>query len=214
MSARLNAFRFVGGHPALDFTNTLSGRVRAVPVDHLTNYHVFREWTNVAGLQRRFGRFAPAGARSRAAARLLARARDVRELLYMLLSSIARGAAPDPLVLTRFSEALGQASRHLRLTPHRRGPMTWSIDPRAGLAAPLSAVVWSAAELLTSADVGRVRECDAATCSWLFLDTTRNRSRRWCEAAVCGNRQRVRDHYRRQRRLTRQAVELRRGEPR
>ncbi len=203
---RTSGLKFVGGHPALDFANTVSGRARGTPLDHLGDYDAFRAWTKGAGLQRRFGPFPVAGTRGREAARLMARVRDVRELLYRLLSSSAGGVPPDPQVLKGFSEALRHATRHMRLTPHRRAPMTWSVDPRAGLVAPLAAVVWSAAELLASDDARLVRECRSATCSWLFLDTTRNRSRRWCEARVCGNRQRVREHYRRQRKRNRPAL--------
>ena len=50
----------------------------------------------------------------------------------------------------------------------------------------------SAAELLTSASMEQVRACDADTCRWLFLDTSRNHTRRWCDMKVCGNRMKAR----------------------
>jgi predicted RNA-binding Zn ribbon-like protein len=53
-------------------------------------------------------------------------------------------------------------------------------------------VLRSAAELLTSDRMDRVRLCSAEDCDWLFLDSSRNRSRRWCDMAVCGNRSKVR----------------------
>jgi predicted RNA-binding Zn ribbon-like protein len=64
--------------------------------------------------------------------------------------------------------------------------------------APLWGVTRSAADLLTS-DTERplVRECSAEDCHWLFLDTTRNRSRQWCSMKSCGNRQKARRHYQR-----------------
>jgi predicted RNA-binding Zn ribbon-like protein len=65
----------------------------------------------------------------------------------------------------------------------------------------LDRVLWpvarSAAELLTSDDLAAVRECAAPDCRWLFLDRSRNRSRRWCAMATCGNRSKARRHYRR-----------------
>src|SRR5690606_34555848 len=67
----------------------------------------------------------------------------------------------------------------------------------------LDQVLWpvavSAAELLTSADRERVKECAADTCNWLFLDMSRNRSRRWCDMKECGNRAKARRFYKRQR---------------
>ena len=50
----------------------------------------------------------------------------------------------------------------------------------------------SAVDLLTSPDVERVRTCAAAACAWLFLDTTKNRARCWCDMKTCGNREKVR----------------------
>ena len=60
------------------------------------------------------------------------------------------------------------------------------------LARPLWPLALSAGDLLTSADRERVKECAADNCSWLFLDMSRNRSRRWCDMAVCGNRAKAR----------------------
>jgi predicted RNA-binding Zn ribbon-like protein len=68
----------------------------------------------------------------------------------------------------------------------------------------LDRVLWpavvSAAELLTSDDLGRVRECASERCAWLFLDRSKNQSRRWCDMTVCGNRSKARRHYSRLRR--------------
>ncbi|MCB0153982.1 MAG: CGNR zinc finger domain-containing protein, partial [Anaerolineae bacterium] len=55
----------------------------------------------------------------------------------------------------------------------------------------------SAAELLTSDRLNRVGQCAGESCGWLFLDTTRNHSRRWCEMEHCGNRAKAKRHYRR-----------------
>jgi len=56
----------------------------------------------------------------------------------------------------------------------------------------LEAILWpiagSAGELLTSDDLGRVRQCGGKTCRWMFVDRSKNRSRRWCDMKVCGNR--------------------------
>jgi predicted RNA-binding Zn ribbon-like protein len=56
-------------------------------------------------------------------------------------------------------------------------------------------VARSAADLLTSQEQSRVRECAASDCGWLFLDLSRNRSRRWCDMETCGNRTKARRHY-------------------
>lgn len=56
-----------------------------------------------------------------------------------------------------------------------------------------TAVALSALSLLP--EVHRIRIC--LNCHWLFVDRSRNRSRRWCDMAVCGNRQKAMRHYRR-----------------
>jgi predicted RNA-binding Zn ribbon-like protein len=60
-------------------------------------------------------------------------------------------------------------------------------------------VLWpialSAADLLASEKLGSVRRCAGDNCAWLFLDESRNHSRRWCDMKICGNRQKARRHY-------------------
>src|SRR6267154_2752857 len=71
----------------------------------------------------------------------------------------------------------------------------WSLDPSAAaLDAAMQPLVESAVNLLTSAKLERLRRCGNSTCYWLFVDETRNHSRRWCEMASCGNVLKVRRH--------------------
>ena len=67
----------------------------------------------------------------------------------------------------------------------------------------LDSALWpiadSAAKLLTSPDRKRIKECASNNCLWLFLDTTKNHKRRWCDMKSCGNRAKVREHRRRKR---------------
>jgi predicted RNA-binding Zn ribbon-like protein len=88
---------------------------------------------------------------------------------------------------------------HLRVTPAKTGfTWTWHNEPGA-LDVMLWPVVQSAGELLTSAQIVQVRECAGDTCSWLFLDTSKNHSRRWCDMKDCGNRAKAKRHYARSR---------------
>ena len=52
-------------------------------------------------------------------------------------------------------------------------------------------VALAATELLAGDHLHRVRECEGRNCGWLFLDTTRNGTRRWCTAEECGSLARV-----------------------
>jgi predicted RNA-binding Zn ribbon-like protein len=104
--------------------------------------------------------------------------------------------------LRTLNRAIGRAMSHAGLTPSR-GRFEWSW-PEAPL--DLDRVSWwvarSAAELLTSPDLTFVRECAGYDCGWLFMDTTKNRSRRWCNMSTCGNRAKGRRHYERRRAAT------------
>jgi predicted RNA-binding Zn ribbon-like protein len=49
-------------------------------------------------------------------------------------------------------------------------------------------IVEAALDVLLTADLSRVHRCPVAEggCGWLFLDQSRNGSRRWCRMADCG----------------------------
>ena len=192
-------FELSGGALCLDFANTWGDRERPEE-DKLRDYPDLLAFARQTGMltaaeaARLAGR---AGREPREAAAALARAVELRETLYRIFSSAAIGRGPEAADLERLNAALPEALSHLRLEP--RGTeliWTWaaSDDP---LEAPLWPVVRSAAELLTSEERRRVRECGGGACTWLFLDHSRNRSRRWCSMETCGNRAKARRHYRR-----------------
>lgn len=194
-------FELSGGALCLDFANTWGDRARPES-DRLRSHADLLAFAAQAGLatprelaaQRRLGA-RDAGA----AASALARARGLREALYALFSARAAGRGASRADLARLNAALGAALGELKVEP-REGGFGWTWErPGDPLTAALRPIARSAAELLVSPDLERVRECDGATCSWLFLDSSRNRSRRWCSMESCGNRAKARRHYRRRR---------------
>jgi len=190
----------VGGSLALDFVNTLDWRLRARPVELLAGFPDLLRWGRSAGA---LGRAEAARLRvwgeshPRAAARALAEAIELREAIAAVFQGTLGGGTPPPGPLARLAAACRTAWR-ARTLRAGRGPATWAwregvLEPhRAAWAAALDA-----ARLLTSAECRRVRQCGDAECGWLFLDTSRNRSRRWCSMQSCGNRNKVRRFYRR-----------------
>jgi predicted RNA-binding Zn ribbon-like protein len=114
------------------------------------------------------------------------------------LTSLANGK-PVPEDASRvLSREVQQASCHRALISARTG-FRWNWKGDRTLRSLVHRTAWSIADLLTSDRLDRLHVCDAPGCSWLFLDTTRNHSRRWCDPRTCGNRVRVRRHYRRYR---------------
>ena len=195
-------FQFIGGHACLDFINTLSQRLHEHPQDHLSGYDDLVRWTRQVSLishptaeqlQER------AAGDPNAGLAVLTRAQRLREALYGIFSAIAVGDSPPIESFEILNAEISRTFPHMRL---EYGDQTvgWASDDTSSLDSPLRAIVRVATELLVSSSLARVHECDAEKCSWLFLDSTRNRSRRWCDAKACGNRERVKRHYWRHRR--------------
>jgi predicted RNA-binding Zn ribbon-like protein len=137
-----------------------------------------------------------------AAAAALERAIAVREAIYRIFSATAHGRAPDAGDLATMNGALAEALAHLRLVRTSEG-FGWGWLGDRGREMALDRVLWpvvrAAAELFTSKELDRVKECANDPCGWLFLDVSRNRSRRWCSMESCGNRMKARRHYQRRR---------------
>ena len=127
---------------------------------------------------------------------VLQASRELREILFRIFSTVACGETPSDEELSRLNAFLARALGSARVAK-REGGYAIEFDTRGTLDGMLPSVVWSAAELLRSGDLARVKICRDENCGWLFVDESKNRSRRWCEMSDCGNRAKARRHYRR-----------------
>jgi predicted RNA-binding Zn ribbon-like protein len=196
------ALKLVGGRLSLDFANTIDWHESEDPADHLSDYGALLDWSEHAGTlaaaQAQALRHG-AAAEPEAAQAVLARAVALREALYRVFLAVTAGTPPAPDDMRLVNEELARALRHLQLAFAGEG-MSWRWPQgEDALERVLWPLVRDAADLLTSEQVERVKRCDGHHCSWLFLDTSRNRSRRWCSMEDCGNRAKARRYYRRQR---------------
>ena len=190
----------VGGNPALDFVNTLDWRLRPEPTEGLHAYTDVLHWSWSAGLLS-----APethrllewALAHPRQAAQELAQAKRLREALAALFANARDAKRLGETSLTFLNAAIreGGAKRGLR-SAGQSAEWTWQDDPPSPRR-PVWAVAAEAARVLTSSDRERIRQCRDDECGWFFLDTSRNRNRRWCSMQTCGNRNKARTFYRR-----------------
>jgi predicted RNA-binding Zn ribbon-like protein len=193
---------FIGGRLCLDFANTVDWRTRSEPEELLHDYGGLLDWGVRAGAlspAEKRGLAAAAEQDPRAAAVAFERALALREAFYRSVLAHAHGETPPErdvaLVVRFYAEAVGNAQLRPDVPAHE-----WTFGESAGdLDRPWWPVAVSAVELLTSAELGRVHECEGRGCGWLFLDESRSRTRRWCSAAGCGNRERVRRYYERTR---------------
>ena len=190
-------FEFTGGRLCLDFTNTL-GDSRARPIERLKSYQDLVAWGEQAGvLTEGEARLLPRIAERHpwAASRTVKEAVALREAIYRIISSVIDGSPAAQSDFATLNGALSRALDRLQVTTGSRG-FGWSwADSGEALDRMLWPVVRSAADLLVSEDAKRVRRCSGQNCDWLFLDTSRNHSRRWCDMRGCGNREKARRHY-------------------
>lgn len=195
-------FEWVGGSPALDFTNTVSWTTPDRTNERFGSYADLLRWSGQAGLAdpgevRSLGR--RAAARPREADRVFDRALELRDALHHAFGAQATGSDPDGAAVDRLNEFLGRALERLRLGGGGAGGWLWGWSAREELERPLWRVAWSAAQLLTSEELPLLKRCAADQCGWVFLDRSRNHARRWCDMKVCGNNEKARRFYRRKR---------------
>ena len=192
-------FEFSGGRLCLDFTNTM-GDSRAHPNEKLLSYGHLVAWGQQAGILTE-----PAARqlmkeglrRPEDADKALRYAIELRETLYRIFSAIIDKGTPQHADLEVLNGALSRAMTHLRVSQPATGfAWEWAPDPEA-LDRMLWPVIQSAADVLHSGEIARVRRCGGRDCDWLFLDTSRNHSRRWCDMSSCGNRAKARRYYER-----------------
>jgi len=126
---------------------------------------------------------------------VLKRALLLRESLYQLLSALAAARRVSGKLLEGLNGEYARIKYPLLVVPSQNKELRWAWGGGYDLCTPLREIVLSTGLFLISKKLDRIRECSAPQCSWIYLDATRNRSRLWCESAVCGNRERVRRHY-------------------
>ena len=192
----------VGGHVALDLCNTVAGRDATGTSlgEKLVGYDDLLHWAVLDGLAapdeaerlRRWAAHDPAAADA-----ALKSARALRETLFHLFDALAQGEPIPQAPLAAFNEMLAQVAPHRRLGP-RRSTLEWTWASSEALDAVLWPLVQGAADLLTSVDPRRLKRCAGDGCGFLFLDQSRNRSRRWCDMTDCGNRAKARRHRQRE----------------
>ncbi len=197
----------LGGQLCLDFANTVDWRLGDSQRDWFTAYGDLVAWSRHTGIlskaqARRLlkeAKVSPA-----AAAAVFRQALALRELIYRVFSLIAHGHMPTKDDVGELNCTLSKWLARMRLV-QTAGSFEWGwAENGGGLERPLWHVIQSAAALLTEGKLDRVRQCRDGRCGWLFFDTSKNRSRRWCSMEDCGNRAKARRHYERSRARSRQ----------
>jgi predicted RNA-binding Zn ribbon-like protein len=193
----LETLELVGGALCLDFVNTINSR-RNPEHDYLLQYSDLVEWgtkLSIISTPQNIQLQKRARQNIHEAENALVAARTLRDLLYHLFSNAAKGSEPEKKDLEVFSVFYGESiSRGQFVRQETHYGTTWRFDE--ALESVLWPVIHSAGELLLSEELAQVKECPG--CGWLFLDTSKNQSRRWCSMNTCGARDKMRRYHKRQ----------------
>jgi len=198
---RKDAVDKTGGRICLEFVNTVSDYRLKERDDELTDYASLVDWALAALVlsDDEAGTLLANAGRNRAEAdQSFKQAIALRETVYNIFAALADGESPPSTDLIDLSAELAKVQAKLMLTAGDDG-VNW--DYREGeleLDALLWPVVLSATNLLTAREAKKVSLCCGSDCTWLYLDSSKNHSRRWCDMGTCGNREKSRRHYAKQ----------------
>jgi predicted RNA-binding Zn ribbon-like protein len=198
-----NSYMMVGERLCMDFINTVSWRESTEKRrEWFAGYANLVDWSIHAGVlsgQQAKALLLKAEEKPPEAGDVLKQAVEMREVMYRVFKSIAEEAPPLEKDLDRFNEFVSRFYRKLQLI-HEKDYYIMKFDYSGeNLDMMLPPILQSAVDLLVSKnDLERVKQCEGDPCGWLFFDTSRNRSRRWCSMADCGNRAKARRFYKKE----------------
>jgi predicted RNA-binding Zn ribbon-like protein len=190
----LTDLRIVGGNLALDFVNTCAGpRHGPADTEWLSSYEDFAAWSRHAGVGH------PSAAPSETAPRpaaiaAFARVQACRDDMYEIFLALGDDSAPPDPALRRLHLAYVEALAQGQLVGGTEG-YAWTWNPGSGPLAPLWPIVAAAVELLTHGTADHIKPCRA--CRFLFIDRSKNGSRRWCSMDDCGKAAKIARYLRR-----------------
>lgn len=193
----IDNLRLVGGHPALDFANTVVARRDRYGPDLLKDYSDVLDWAVRADLLDRNSAEGLRKAskadesRSRAAFR---GSKSLREAIHAVFAAHAAGQEVPAKATKQLDRAAKRARASSSLTCSD-GKFSWRVSDDLDLNTVSHLVAEASIDLLTQQDkMSRVRECRGHNCGWLFLDTSRGGRRKWCSEEDCGTYARVRKY--------------------
>lgn len=195
-----SSLELVGGRLCLDFVNTVSTRIEELSREYLNAYGDLVAWGRHAGVLTHDAAqalYREAACCPQLGAAALERAILLREAIYRIFSAISENQEPAETDLVALNTWLHKTLARLELVPSGSGcDWNWVLE-EDDLDRILYPVVRSASDLLTSGELEKVSRCAREGCDWLFVDSSKNHSRRWCSMQSCGSRVKARRYYRR-----------------
>jgi predicted RNA-binding Zn ribbon-like protein len=204
----------LAGALCLDFANTVDARFPRpgdTPPDFIASYEQLVRWSEGAGaLDAPAARklLVRAGREPKTASAAVSAAHRLRDAIYTLFTAMKDGREPPASAASELASFSARALERGRLVANAEAnALTWTW-PQLQLESMLWPIALSALELATSGEVTALKQCPGhdGRCGWLFLDRTKNHSRRWCTMQICGNAEKTRKQTTRRRQKRRRAA--------
>lgn len=186
----------IAGKLCLDFANTIEPRIESRhgghPRDYLTNYGAVIDWSLHAGIlteEQAYQLLQEAQRQPQTEQAALKYALKLRETIYEVFFAVAKHQKVEAQQLQFLSEMYILALKNMQFVQHESHFQLAFPEYQINLMLPLWKIAISAGELLLEGDLERVKDCPSGEegCGWLFYDTSKNNSRRWCSMRGCGN---------------------------
>jgi predicted RNA-binding Zn ribbon-like protein len=193
-SSQDRPFELIAGHPALDLVNTLDWRFREDgPEDLLASYDdLLRFAAQAEILSPKQIRQILRTSTQTAAADALVACRELREAAAAIFYAAVDSRAPSASQIKIVERCFKQARDRQRLA-WADSKLAWEWPPsESGPDLPVWILAIATVRLTLSGEMRLLRACEKPDCRWLFLDTSKNHSRRWCDMKICGNRMKAR----------------------
>lgn len=187
-----------GGWLCLDFINTVHDRTVETPFDYLSSYLDLLDWSvkvEIMNSSEKEELVLLAQENEADRQQALQQVIEAREVFYKYFLSIAQDEVPGDSVQNQFNALLSNGLQQLKLRVIEGLAVRHVWQSPSDLRYPLYPVIKSAYDLMTSDLLDRVKECGA--CGWLFLDKSKNRSRKWCSMESCGSNVKAKRYYHR-----------------
>jgi predicted RNA-binding Zn ribbon-like protein len=184
--------------------NTVGLRACGQPRDKLRVFADLVRWSKEAGLipeGEALKLLTHSEAESNRATKNLEEARGLREALFRIFEALARKEPPAAADVATLNEKLHAFPVRLEICLHGRDFRCERKSVQADNDRLLGPIAWSAADVLASDQVDHVRQCADAECGWLFVDATKNHSRRWCAMSDCGSHAKAKRYYQRKKKM-------------
>jgi predicted RNA-binding Zn ribbon-like protein len=179
--------KLIGERLCLDFTNTVGGRKGSeIIFEKLRTYDDLLAWSVHVGI---LNRKDAKRLNKRSGQSVVQRALRLREAIYRICVAVLKKESPNSKDMKLLNEEIREAWNHEFIDSGFRIRIKSTNNDLDQILWP---VALSARELLTTEDLKRLQQCDSENCGWLFVDTSKNHTRQWCDMSDCGNRAKVR----------------------